>query len=83
MPLTEQQTWLAVAIDTHVKHVLATGGGDEALLTSLADHMPTFKQLMDISTGAEMHALCQRYDGFYRFATLGRVEQLCGLFQRP
>ena len=37
---------------------------------SLADHMGTFKQLMDISTGEEMNALCERYEGFYRFATL-------------
>ena len=70
MRLTEQQTRLACAIDTHVKRVLARGGGDEALLVSLAGHMGTFKQLMDTSTGEEMDALCQRYDGFYRFAKL-------------
>jgi hypothetical protein len=65
MPLTEQQTRLAATIDTHVTDVLAHGGGDEALLVTLADHMGTFKQLMDMSTGEEMNALCQRYDGFY------------------
>jgi hypothetical protein len=70
MPLTEQQTQLAGTIDRHVKHVLAQGGGDEELLMSLADHMGTFKQLMDLSTGEEMNVLCQRYDGFYRFANL-------------
>ena len=70
MPLTAQQIRLAVAIDTHVTHLLAHAGGDEALLVSLADHMGTFKQLMDMSTGEEMHALCERYDGFYRFAKL-------------
>lgn len=36
MPLTERHTQLAVAIDTHVRQVLAHGGGDEALLLSLA-----------------------------------------------
>jgi hypothetical protein len=70
MPLTEQQAQLAGTIDRHVKHVLAQGGGDEELLMSLADHMGIFKQLMDISTGEEMNALCQRYDGFYRLAAL-------------
>jgi len=70
MPLTEQQTRLASIIDQHVKHVLAEGGGDEALLMSLADHMVAFKQLMDMSTIEEMNALCQRYEGFYRFANL-------------
>jgi hypothetical protein len=76
MPLSEQQTRLAVTIDTHVTEVLAHGGGDEALLRSLADYMPTFKQLLDTCTGAEMDALCERYDGFYRFAKL--LERLAG-----
>ena len=49
---------------------------DEALLMSMADYMSTFKQLLDICTGAEMDALCERYDGFYRFATL--LERLAG-----
>ena len=30
----------------------------------------TFKQLLDTCTTANMDALCQRYDGFYRFAKL-------------
>ena len=43
---------------------------------SLADHMGTFKQVMDLSTGEEMNALCQRYEGFYRFAKLlGRLAE--------
>ena len=54
MPLTVEQTQLAETIDTHVRQVLAHGGGDEALLLSLADYMPTFKQLLDTCTGAEM-----------------------------
>ena len=37
---------------------------------SLADSMGTFKQLMDMTTGEEMNALCQRYEGLYRFATV-------------
>ena len=70
MPLTADQTRLALTIDMHVKQVLAHGGGEEALLLSLADSMPTFKQLLDMCTGEEMDMLCERYDGFYRFATL-------------
>lgn len=46
------------------------------MLRSLADHMETFKQLLDTCTGADMDALCARYDGFYRFATL--LERLAG-----
>ena len=41
MPLTEQHTRLARTIDTHVKQVLAPGGGEAALLLSLTDSMPT------------------------------------------
>ena len=70
MPLTMQQTQLAETIDTHVRQVLAQGGGEEALLLSLADYMPIFKQLLDTCTGTEMDLLCNRYDGFYRFAQL-------------
>ena len=76
MLLTALQTRLAETIDTHVRQVFAHGGGDEALLLSMADYMPTFKQLLDTCTGAEMDALCDRYDGFYRFAKL--LEMLAG-----
>jgi hypothetical protein len=76
MPLTEQHTRLAQIIDTHVREILAHGGGDEALLMSMADYMGTFKQLLDTCTGAEMDLLCERYDGFYRFAHL--LERLAG-----
>jgi len=64
------------ALDTHVREVLAQGGGDEALLMSMANDMGTFKQLLDTCTGAEMDALCDRYHGFYRFAQL--LEILAG-----
>jgi hypothetical protein len=67
MPLTEEQTRLAVIIDTHVREVLAHGGGDAALLMSMADSMGTFKQLLDACTSTEMDALCDCYDGLYRF----------------
>jgi len=76
MPLTEEQTRLAVILDTHVKEVLAHGGGDEALLRSMADYLGTFKQLLDTCTGVDMDALCDRYDGLYRFAKL--LEMLAG-----
>ena len=70
MPLTEQQHRLARSIDTHVREVVAAGGGDEALLMSMADSMGTFKQLLDTCTRADIDTLCERYDGFYRFAKL-------------
>ena len=70
MPVIARQAHLARRIDTHVRHVLAQGGGDEVLLLSLAAYMGTFKQLLDTCTGANMDALCARYNGFYRFVKL-------------
>jgi hypothetical protein len=76
MPLSAQHIRLAVTIDTHVREVLAEGGGDEALLRSMADAMGTFKQVMETCTSADMDALCERYDGFSRCAKL--LERLAG-----
>ena len=70
MPLTDRQTRLASIIDEHVLRTLANGGNDEDLLVSLYDYMETFKEIMDTSDSMEMDQLCQRYDGFYRFAQL-------------
>ena len=70
MPFTAQQTRLVIRIDTHVTQVLADGGGDEALLLSLTDHMGTFQQLLETCTSEELNALCDRYEGLYRFALL-------------
>jgi hypothetical protein len=70
MSFTAEQTRLAVLIDTHVTQVLAHGGGDEGLLLSLADYMGTFKQLLETCTSEELNALCDRYEGLYRFAKL-------------
>ncbi len=70
MPFTAEQIRLAVMIDTHVTQVLAEGGGDEALLLSLADSMETFKQLLETCTNEELNALCDRYADLYRFALL-------------
>lgn len=70
MPLTEKQNHLASIIDKYVKQTIKNGGNDEDLLTSMYTYMGTFKQLLDTSTHQEMDELCQRYDGFYRFARL-------------
>lgn len=75
MALTAQQIHLAVTIDTYMQQTLARGG-DEAVLVSMIDYMPLFKQLLDTCSRAEMDTLCTRYDGFYRFAKL--LEALAG-----
>ena len=74
MPLTEKQKHLARDIDKYVKRTTKDGGDDQDLLVSMHAYMDTFKLLLDNSTRREMNELCQRYDGFYRFAIL--LEQL-------
>jgi hypothetical protein len=76
MPLTPHQTQLAVKIDTQVREILAQGGGEEALLRSLADCMPIFKQLLDTCTSTSISALCVRYDGFTTLPNCWRRWQL-------
>jgi hypothetical protein len=61
---------LAEAIDTWVLSVLSNGGGDDQILEGMHAYMDTFKQLLDTCTRLEMALLAQRYDGFYRFASL-------------
>lgn len=68
MPLTEKQTRLASALDTHVQRITASGEVDDLVrLVAMADYMDSFKQVMDCSTAEEMDLLCDRYPGFYRF----------------
>lgn len=68
MALTEQQTQLARFLDTQVQCLIAGGEMDDlSLLGAMADHMDTFKQLLDSSTTEDMDLLCERYPGFYRF----------------
>ena len=73
MPLGKKQLRLAKHINTHVARIIARGGGDEELLQSMYDYMPAFKELLDISTKAQMDELCERYDGFYRFGKLAEM----------
>jgi hypothetical protein len=70
MVLRKRQVTLAKRIDRHVKQVVAAGGDEEALLLSMAEHMGTFKELMDTSSAAEMDDLCERFPSFYRFGKL-------------
>ena len=58
MPLTEEHIRLAVSIDRHVTHTLASGSGSEGLLVSMYDYMSLFKQLLDTCSPEDMDALC-------------------------
>jgi hypothetical protein len=68
MPLSEQQTRLASAIDTHMHRITVSREMDDlVLLVAMSEYMDSFKQVMDCSTEEEMDLLCDRYPGFYRF----------------
>jgi len=70
MALTQKHYQQAQQIDSYVQQVLAKGGGDEQLLETMYDYMPLFKDILDASAKGELDQLCNRYDGFYRFANL-------------
>jgi hypothetical protein len=74
MPLTDKQRELASQIDRFVRTTPQQGGGDEALLVRAFDYMPAFKQLVDMTSHAQLLELCTIYPGFFRFAKL--LEQL-------
>jgi hypothetical protein len=64
--LTQHQ--LAQRLNRQIRRV--GGGNDERLLGARADHMPLFKQLLDISTEAEMNEFVQTYPFFGRYARM-------------
>ena len=70
MMATLQHKQLAQKIDQWVKNVEHKGGGDEQLFKGMADHMGTFKKVLDTTSQAQMQELCSHYPGFLRFAKL-------------
>ena len=63
--MTTEQERLANEIDRRVKRI---GGTNEYLVARMADHMPTFKRLMDLSTEDELNELCCKRMGLRRYA---------------
>jgi hypothetical protein len=70
MPVTAQQTQRAHRIDTHVRHVLAAGRWRQDLTPVICRLYGDVQAVVGYLHRAEMDALCERYDGFYRFARL-------------
>lgn len=74
MGITEEQLELVRRINSHVSQFPENEFGTEQLLTTLYDHMDSFKKVMDTTTSVQMDYLSQNYSGFYRFAKL--LEQM-------
>jgi hypothetical protein len=70
MTLTAEQLQIAELIDEQVKRIVRQGGDEIAVLTELLDYMPGFKQLLATAGPGEMNQLCERFDGFYRYAKI-------------
>jgi hypothetical protein len=66
--LVEWQTRRAASIDSHVTHVITCNGGDEELQVSLADHIGSYRSLMNLSIGEDIYTRDQRYEGVDRLA---------------
>lgn len=70
MPLTEHHLHHAALIDDFVKAIFERGGNEEDVLRNMIGYMPSFKTLLDSTTSTQMDELCQRFDGFYVFASM-------------
>ena len=70
MALTQDHKRLAERIDKKVTKILKHGGNDVDVLTGLTSYMNDFKTLMDTTSKDDMNALCERFDGFYRYAKI-------------
>jgi hypothetical protein len=70
MTLTAEQVQIVSLIDEQVKRVFRKGGDEVAVLTELFDYMPGFKHLLDTVRPGDMDELCERFDGFYRYAKI-------------
>jgi hypothetical protein len=70
MTLTAEQVQIASLIDEQVKRVFRKCGDEVAVLTELFDYMPGFKYLLNIARPGDMDELCERFDGFYRYAKI-------------
>jgi len=70
MNISAEQLHLVKRIDHHVNKFPDNEAGNAQLLTTIYDHMASFKTVMDSATEVQMDYLTQQYDGFYRFSKL-------------
>jgi hypothetical protein len=66
--LKAEHLQIASILDQATKRIIANGGDDVEIIRDMAEYMDGFKRLMDTTSPAEMDELCNRFDGFYRYA---------------
>lgn len=86
MNIKADQLNIVKRIDKHVNTFPDNELGNTQLLTTVYDHMVSFKLVMDSTTQAQMDYFTQEYEGFYRFSKL--LEQMAqgisdGTIQAP
>jgi hypothetical protein len=67
--LTQKQISLAARIDIEVKKLESEGLDDVGVFVGMGVHMPLFGELLHAGEKT-MDELCERYDGFFRFAKI-------------
>lgn len=70
MSLTAKQLRIASIIDARVRELEQAGSDEVTILTEMVPLMPSFKKLLDTAGQRGMNELCDRFDGFYRYAKL-------------
>lgn len=68
--LNAEQLQMVEIIHNHVRRFPCNETGDGQLLQTCYDYMDAFKRVMDSTSRVQLDDICQRYDGFYRFAKL-------------
>ncbi len=68
--MTAEQLQIASTIDARMRAVERPGANAVVIIGEMFDYMPSFKQLIDTTTPSEMDDLCDRFEGFYRYAKI-------------
>lgn len=67
MTVTAMQSGIAAKIDAKMQTLIRAGHDDSTIFVEMADFMPDFKRLIDMSVQSAMDELAARYTGFYRY----------------
>lgn len=70
MRFSFEQLDIVSQIDARVRDLEQTGTDEMTIFAEMADLMPGFKHLMDTAGQRGMDELCDRFEGFYRYARI-------------
>ena len=76
MALTAEQVQIASLIDARMQILIQARALEVEIFGEMADYMPGFKRIMDTTGPGDMDELCERFEGFYRYAKI--LETIAG-----